>query len=66
MPGLEQDCFAGQISSWQIPAVDALLWLTPVLMFLGTQSLQKLGDSLDDEGKGFSQMVKLTLTKIDT
>lgn len=65
MPGLELEYFAGQISPWQIPVVDALIWLTPALMVPGTQSLRKLGDILDDERKRFAQMVKLTLSKID-
>lgn len=65
MVGLEQDCFAERISPWEIPAVDAPLWLTPVLMFPGTRRLQKLGESLADEGKPFSQMVELTLSEID-
>lgn len=59
MPGLEKNYFAGQISSRQIPAVDAPVWLTPALMLPRTRSLWKLGDSLGCEGKGFSHMVKL-------
>lgn len=65
VPGLEKSYFAGQISPWRIPAVDALVWLMPALMLPRTRNLWKLGDNPGCEGKGFSQVVKLTLNKID-